>query len=129
MSDDVARRVFDVVDSFDPDAFAKLFADDGTLRFGNAAPSQGPEAIAAGLHGFFSTLAGLSHRIVRSWEAGADVVAETEVTYDRLDGTQVTVVAVSIWTTGDDGLITDYRVFVDLAPLYETAGSVVTTEV
>ncbi len=37
--------------------------------------------------------------------------------------------AVSIWTTGDDGLITDYRIFVDLAPLYETQGSVVTTEI
>ncbi|WP_066362725.1 nuclear transport factor 2 family protein [Herbidospora mongoliensis] len=129
MSDDVARRVFDVVDAFDPDAFAKLFAEDGTLRFGNAAPNKGREAIATGLKGFFSTLAGLRHRIVRSWQVDAEVVAETEVTYTRLDGTEVGVVAVSIWTTGDDGLITDYRIFVDLAPLYSTQGSVVTTEI
>ncbi|GAB1821961.1 nuclear transport factor 2 family protein [Herbidospora sp. RD11066] len=127
MSDDVARRVFDVVDAFDPDEFVKLFADDGTLRFGNTDPSQGREAIAAGLKGFFSTLAGLRHRIVRSWVVDADVVAETEVTYTRLDDTEVTIVAVSIWTTGADGLITDYRIFVDLAPLYAPQASIVTT--
>ncbi|TKK88579.1 nuclear transport factor 2 family protein [Herbidospora galbida] len=127
MSDDAARRVFDVVDTFDPDEFVKLLAEDATLRFGNAAPNKGREAIAAGLRGFFSTIGGLRHRIVRTWETGADVVAETEVTYTRLDGGETGVVAVSIWTVGDDGLITDYRVFVDLAPLYAPQGSVVTT--
>ncbi|WP_062436033.1 nuclear transport factor 2 family protein [Herbidospora daliensis] len=127
MSADEARRVFDVVDAFDPDEFVKLLAEDATMRFGNAAPGQGREAIAAALRGFFSTIAGLRHRIVRTWTTGADTVAETEVTYTRLDDSEVDVVAVSIWTRGDDGLITDYRVFVDLAPLYSPQTSVVTT--
>ncbi|WP_030456493.1 nuclear transport factor 2 family protein [Herbidospora cretacea] len=127
MSDDEARRVFDVVDAFDPDEFVKLFAEDGTLKFGNAEANQGREAIATGLRGFFSTIGGLRHRIVRAWTVGADTVAETEVTYTRLDDSEVSVVAVSIWTRGDDGLITDYRIFVDLAPLYSVQGSVVTT--
>ncbi|MEU8378000.1 nuclear transport factor 2 family protein [Streptosporangium sp. NPDC048865] len=118
MTDDAARRVFRVVDSFDPEAFARLLAEDATLVFGNAEPMAGREAVVTGLRAFFSTIGGLRHRIVRSWQAGADVIAETEVTYRRLDGRDVTVAAVSIWRTRDDGLIADYRIFVDLAPLY-----------
>ncbi|MGC5010880.1 nuclear transport factor 2 family protein [Streptosporangium sp. DT93] len=118
MTDDAARRVFQVVDSFDPDEFVRLLAEDATLVFGNAAPMAGREAVAAGLREFYATIGGLRHRIVRSWQVGADVIAETEVTYRRLDGGESAVVAVSIWRTRDDGLITDYRIFVDLAPLY-----------
>ncbi|MEU9836589.1 nuclear transport factor 2 family protein [Streptosporangium sp. NPDC048047] len=118
MTDDVVRGVFQVVDSFDPDEFALLLTEDATLVFGNAEPLAGREAIVAGLRAFYSTIGGLRHRIVRSWQVDADVIAETEVTYRRLDGKDTSVVAVSIWRTRDDGLITDYRIFVDLAPVY-----------
>ncbi|MEV0349875.1 nuclear transport factor 2 family protein [Nonomuraea sp. NPDC050680] len=118
MSDDAVRRVFQVVDSFDPDKFAQLLAEDATLVFGNAEPTVGREAIAAGLRTFFSTIGGLRHRIVRSWQVDADTIAETEVTYRRLDGKDVGVAAVSVWHTRDDGLISDYRIFIDLAPVY-----------
>ncbi|MEU8146832.1 nuclear transport factor 2 family protein [Nonomuraea sp. NPDC048901] len=118
MSDDVARRVFQVVDTFDPDKFAQLLTEDATLVFGNAEPTVGRAAIAAGLRTFFSTIGGLRHRIVRSWQVDADTIAETEVTYRRLDGKDVSVAAVSIWRTRDDGLISDYRIFIDLAPVY-----------
>ena len=118
MTDDVVRRVFQSVDSFDPDEFARLLAENATLVFGNAEPLVGRGAIVAGLRAFFSTIGGLRHRIVRNWQVDADIVAETEVTYRRLDGKDVSVVAVSIWHTRDDGLISDYRIFVDLAPVY-----------
>ncbi|MGW4404978.1 nuclear transport factor 2 family protein [Nonomuraea sp. NPDC004702] len=119
MSHDVVRRVFQVVDSFDPDKFAELLAEDATLVFGNAEPMVGRAAVAAGLRTFYSTIGGLRHQIVRDWQAGADTIAETEVTYRRLDGKEAAVVAVSIWRTRDDGLISDYRIFADLAPVYE----------
>ncbi|MFC7383988.1 nuclear transport factor 2 family protein [Sphaerisporangium rhizosphaerae] len=118
MTDEVVRHVFERVDSFDPERFTQLLAEDATLVFGNAEPLAGREAILAELRAFFSTIDGLRHRIVRNWQAGADIIAETEVTYRRLDGKDVSVVAVSIWRTGDDGLISDYRIFVDLAPVY-----------
>ncbi|GIH75118.1 nuclear transport factor 2 family protein [Planobispora longispora] len=118
MTDEMVRRVFQSVDSFDPDEFTRLLAEDATLRFGNAEPQVGREAIAAGLRAFFSTIGGLRHRVVRNWQVDADIIAETEVTYQRLDGKDVSAVAVSIWRTRDDGLISDYRIFVDLAPVY-----------
>ncbi|MFF0572807.1 nuclear transport factor 2 family protein [Streptosporangium saharense] len=118
MTDDVVRRVFQAVDSFDPDEFARLLAEDATLVFGNAEPLVGREAIVAGLRAFFSTIGGLRHRIIRNWQVDADIIAETEVTYQRLDGREATAVAVSIWHTGADDLITNYRIFVDLTPVY-----------
>ncbi|WP_259403763.1 nuclear transport factor 2 family protein [Microbispora sp. H10949] len=118
MSDDAVLRVFRSVDSFDPDEFGLLLAEDATLVFGNAEPLAGREAIVAGIREFYSTIGGLRHRVVRTWQVDADVIAETEVTYRRLDGKDASAVAVSIWRTRDDGLISDYRIFVDLAPIY-----------
>ncbi|WP_285776451.1 nuclear transport factor 2 family protein [Microtetraspora sp. NBRC 13810] len=123
MSDDVVRRVFQAVDTFDPGEFVRLLAEDVTMVFGNAEPMVGREAVTAGLQTFYATIGGLRHRIVRTWRVDADVIAETEVTYRRLDGEDVGVAAVSIWRTRDDGLISDYRIFVDLAPLYTASSS------
>ncbi|UBU17098.1 nuclear transport factor 2 family protein [Nonomuraea gerenzanensis] len=120
MSVNAIRRVFEVVDSFDAEAFARLLAEDATLVFANAEPLVGRAAIAAGIGEFFGTIGGLRHRVIRTWEAGDDSIAETEVTYRRLDGKDVTVPAVSIWRTRSDGLITDYRIYIDLAPVYAT---------
>ncbi|GGK91537.1 hypothetical protein Sme01_53900 [Sphaerisporangium melleum] len=119
MTDEVVRRVFQMVDTSDADAFGRLLADDATFVFGNAEPLIGRATIVAGLRDFYATIGGLRHRIIRNWQVDADIIAETEVTYRRLDGKDVSAVAVSIWHTRDDGLITDYRIFADLAPIYE----------
>ncbi|MEV4377057.1 hypothetical protein [Streptosporangium sp. NPDC049644] len=55
-------------------------------------------------------------------QVDADIIAEPEATYRRLDGKNAGVVAVSIWRTRDDGLITDHRIFVDLAPVHLVQG-------
>ncbi|MFI9561420.1 nuclear transport factor 2 family protein [Nonomuraea endophytica] len=118
MSHDEARRVFQAVDTFDPGEFVRLLADDVRMVFGNAEPMVGHKAVTEGLREFYATIAGLAHKIIRTWQADADTVAETEVTYQRLDGSHVSIAAVSIWHTRDDGLISDYRIFIDLAPVY-----------
>jgi hypothetical protein len=118
MPNEMTQRVFKTVDSMQPDSIADLLAEDARMVFGNAEPLVGREAITAGVQGFFSTINGLQHRIVKDWHIGADTIAETEVTYRRLDDKNVSVPVVSIWHTRDDGLISDYRVFFDLAPVY-----------
>ncbi|MFI6294599.1 nuclear transport factor 2 family protein [Nonomuraea sp. NPDC050790] len=118
MSHDEARRVFQAVDTFEVDAFVRLLAEDVSMVFGNAAPMVGHEGVTEGLRAFYATIGGLTHRIVRTWRNDSGTAAETEVTYRRLDGSDVSIAAVSIWRTRDDGLISDYRVFIDLAPLY-----------
>lgn len=114
----LSDRVFAAVDAMKADALVELFAEDGRFVFGNNDPLHGHTAIAAGLEGFFASIQGLRHELVHEWNVQADTIVESRVTYTRLDGSTVTVPGVSIWHLGDDGLITDYRVFVDLAPLY-----------
>ncbi|MDT7630551.1 MAG: hypothetical protein QOI50_2481 [Pseudonocardiales bacterium] len=113
-----ARSVFDVVDAMDLNAVAALFAEDATMVFANGEPMVGREAVVAGNTAFMATIKALRHRLLNEWRVGATTIAETEVTYSRVDGKEVTLPAVSIWSTREDGLIVDYRVFVDLAPVH-----------
>jgi ketosteroid isomerase-like protein len=102
----------------DAASFAGLFAPDGTLTFANTTPLVGTEAIVAGCNSFLGTIRGLHHTILKEWHVGDDHIVELSVTYDRHDGRHVTIPCVSIWTTNTSGLIVDYRVFFDLAPVY-----------
>lgn len=113
-----AGAVLARIDSMDVTESGKLFAEDATMTFGNAEPMVGRDAIEAGIASFFSSIAGLRHRLLNEWCVGPDTIAETAVTYRLHDGKQVTVPAVTIWRARDDGMITDYRVFIDLAPVY-----------
>lgn len=121
MSHDLTQRIFRTIDSRQPQALAELFATDGTAVFGNADPLRGRDAIMAGTEAFLATIAGLSHHIVNEWRIGPDTIVETEVTYLRHDGTSVTVPVASIWRVRNDGLIGEYRVYADLAPVYHSA--------
>jgi ketosteroid isomerase-like protein len=113
-----ARGIFQKVDTMDPHALDEVFAEDGTMVFGNGEPLVGREAISAGCGAFLSILQGLRHRILNEWQVDADTIAETEVTYTRLDGKEISIPAVSIWRVRDDGLIASYRVYFDVAPIY-----------
>jgi ketosteroid isomerase-like protein len=118
MSTDFTAHVFAIVDKRDAEGFAALFAPAGRFVFGNADPISGRAAIAAAVDAFFAGLRGLRHEIRHRWETGADTVAELVVEYDRPDGGSVRVPAVTVFTRDGAGLIADYRVYVDLAPLF-----------
>ena len=113
-----AQSVFRLVDAQDAEGNAALFAADGRFVMGNNGPAQGREAIVAGSKAFFTMVKGIRHQLLHEWTVGAETIAETDVTYLRQDGKEVTVPAVSIWRVGEDGLIVDYRVFVDQAPVF-----------
>jgi hypothetical protein len=118
MSTDFTDHVFALVDKRDAAGFAALFVPDGRFVFGNSEPILGPAAIAEAVDAFFAGVRGLRHQIVNRWEVAADTVAELAVEYHRPDGKYVSVPAVTIFTRDDTGLITHYRIFVDLAPLF-----------
>jgi ketosteroid isomerase-like protein len=113
-----AQTTFRAVDTQDVEALAGLFAEDGRLVFGNQEPLVGRAAVLAGNVAFFQLVLGVRHQLRNEWTVGAETIAETDVTYTRLDGKDVTVPAVSIWRVDGDGLIVDYRIFIDQAPLF-----------
>jgi hypothetical protein len=114
----LTTRIFTAVDARNASEFSAFFAGNGRLVFGNGEPMVGANAIAEGVDQFFTTINGLRHHVLNEWVIGPDTLVELNVTYDRLDGRSVTVPAVSIWHLDDDGLIDDYRIFIDLTPVY-----------
>jgi hypothetical protein len=118
MENEFAAKVFALVDATDAVGFSRLFTPKGRMRFGNNEPMVGPEAIEAGVAGFFGTIKGLRHTVVREWYAGPDTIVEELVDYYRLAGDTVTVPAVTMWHVDEAGLIDDFRVYFDLAPLF-----------
>jgi len=109
--------VFADVDRMDAKAFASHLAEGCVLRFGNADELVGRDAIEEAIAGFFTTINGLSHRIVDQWNVDGTTITRLEATYTRKDDRQVTIPAVAIWRRGDE-LIDDYRIYVDQAPVY-----------
>jgi ketosteroid isomerase-like protein len=105
------------IDRMDAKAFASYMSDDCVLRFANADEVVGREAIEAAIAGFFGTIKSLSHHVFNEWSVDDATIIQFEVTYTRLDDRQVTVPAVTIYQRGD-GLIDDYRIYVDLTPVY-----------
>ncbi|MFD2422737.1 nuclear transport factor 2 family protein [Amycolatopsis pigmentata] len=118
MASENVSRVFGIVDSGDAAAFGRLFSEGGRMVFGNGDPIHGPDRIAESVGEFFATIKGLRHAVRNEWTVGPDTIIELAVTYDRLDGKTVTVPAVTMWRAADDGLIDDYRIYIDLAPVY-----------
>lgn len=114
---DVAQ-IFAAVDAQDVQTITSLLAEDASFTFGNNETLVGRDQIREGVTGFFQTIAGLKHSILKTWSDDTDVVVEATATYDRLDGQQVTIPVVSILSRDAAAKITSYRVYFDLTPVY-----------
>lgn len=109
--------LFPDIDSMVPAAFAAHLAEDVRMRFGNADPVHGRAACERAWAQFCATVDGVEHAVRHRWEFGTSTVVEAEVTYRRAGHADATVPVVTIYEVGADDLITDYRIFIDLAPL------------
>jgi SnoaL-like domain len=112
------RNVFATTDAMDVAEIISLFATDARVVFGNGQPMVGVDEIGRGTTAFYDTIAGLHHEIVTEWSFLDDTIVELKVTYDRKDGQQVTIPCVTIFHTDAAGMIDDYRVYFDVAPIY-----------
>jgi ketosteroid isomerase-like protein len=114
--------LFRAVDAMDAATLAKAFTEDGTFRFGNNPPAVGREQIEQNASGFFAMIGGLSHEITGVWSgtwAGGDVKSvEAEVTYTRQDGTRTQPVPCVSTMRLEGDQIKDYRIFIDVAPVF-----------
>ena len=114
--------LFQLVDSMDAASFAKAFTEDGTFTFGNNPPAAGRQQVQESVSAFFSTIRGLRHEIIGvwsgNWDGGAVKSVEARVTYTRIDGTATRSLPVTSTLRMEGDLIKDYRIFIDLAPLF-----------
>jgi ketosteroid isomerase-like protein len=111
-------EMFAALDRGDVPTYLEYLSEDASLRFGNNDPVVGRAAIKASLDEFYTTFRWVRHDHVATWTGTDGAAVEADVTYERHDGSHVHVHAVTICRFDGDGLVADYRIFVDLAPLF-----------
>lgn len=119
------RDLFHTIDAMDAAGFAGYLTEDGTFRLGNADPAVGRRQVQQLVQGLFSSIGGLSHRIVEvttgTWRLGKMHLVELEVVYTRKDGTQTDPLPAMSVLRMRGHRIKDYRVFIDPSPLFAPA--------
>ncbi len=113
--------LFRSIDEMDADRFVSYLARDAVFRFGNGPEVRGSDAIRAAVAGFFGTIAALEHRITDTWAQPGAVICRGEVTYTRKDGTRLTVPFADVFGMRE-GQIVDYRIYMDVSPLFSPPG-------
>jgi ketosteroid isomerase-like protein len=104
------------LERMDAHAWASHLAPHAVMRVGNDAPVHGRDGCREALAAFCAGIEGLRHDVVELWEHGEATIVEANVTCRRGDGRAVTLPVVTIYRAGTDGLISDFRVYADVAP-------------
>lgn len=110
-------KLFVSIDAMDMEGFLAPIAPNAEFRFGSAPVIHGHAGIEEAVGGFFASIAALSHEVRRVVSQGDTVVCEGDVTYTRHDGSAITLPFCNVFET-DAGLISVYRIYIDIAPLY-----------
>jgi ketosteroid isomerase-like protein len=120
---DVSDHIHEVFASFDAKDVSKLavfMTDDIQLRLGNAETIQGKSAFVGAVNAFLGSVAGVRHEILNVFTDADAVIVEFNVTYTRLDANVVTLPCCNVFRLRD-GLIAEYRSYIDAAPVYAEA--------
>lgn len=111
------EELFAAIDAMDADRFVQYITPDGMFRFGSAPAEIGHAAIREAVAGFFAAIAGLKHTLHRSLADGDTLVCEGEVTYRRLDSSEITLPFANVFEL-ENGLIANYKIYSDISPLF-----------
>jgi ketosteroid isomerase-like protein len=111
-----AQEFFKVIDTMDSLSFAHFFHADGSFTYANNPAASGRIQIAAAAQGIFDLLSGIEHKLINVWEQDGVAINEGICTYSLKSGKKVQVKFASIVAL-ERGLIRDYRVYADPAPL------------
>jgi ketosteroid isomerase-like protein len=112
-----AQAIFSAFDAKDVAALAALMTDDVRLQLGNADIVNGKAEFVEALETFFVSVAAFRHVVTNVWSDLDAVIAELNVRYTRLDGTELTLPCCNVLRVRD-GAVADYRVYMDIAPVY-----------
>ena len=112
------KKLFASIDAMDTEGFLGFISDDATFRFGSSPAASGREEIRAAVEQFFASFAALRHDLHQVISDGGAVACEGEVTYTRHDGSTITLPFANVLKVDGD-LISRYRVYIDIGPLFQ----------
>jgi len=110
-------RVFASFDAKDVSTLSGFMTDDVALRLGNADTIRGKAAFVDAVNAFLSSIAGVRHEILMVYSDGDAAIVEFDVHYTRHDGHVVTIPCCNVFRM-HDGLIAEYRSYIDATPVY-----------
>jgi ketosteroid isomerase-like protein len=112
-----AYAIFAAFDAKDIDSLAAWVTDDVRLQIGNAPAADGKTQFVESLRAFFASVKSVEHSISNVWSDIDAIIAELNVRYTRLDGTELTLPCCNVFRVRD-GAVADYRVYMDISPVY-----------
>jgi ketosteroid isomerase-like protein len=116
MNREKVDQLFRAIDAMNADAFVSFLTPDAVFRFGSSPPVSGQGVIHGLVDGFWSSIAGSSHTLVRTWVDGDEVAVQGLVDYTRKDGRVVRVPFVNVFRMRGDK-IAEYLIHIDNSPL------------
>jgi ketosteroid isomerase-like protein len=111
------RKAFAALDALDVPTLAALVSEDVHTRLGNSEPVDGKEAFVKTAEGFAASILSVRHEIYSLWTVEDAVIVEMDVHYRRHDGKELTLPCCNTFRVRDN-LIADYRVYMDINPVY-----------
>jgi ketosteroid isomerase-like protein len=115
---EVTKRVFGNLDAGDIESFMKSFDENCSVTFGNLDPISGTTALRGLVDQLRTVVKTFHHGVVHEWVVGPDTILELAMVYERHDGRSVALPSAAVLAVNDKGLVTDWRIFMDPAPLY-----------
>jgi ketosteroid isomerase-like protein len=112
-----AAAILRAFDAKDIASLAALATDDVRLQIGNAPVVEGNAAFVRSLETFVASVASFGHAMTEIWSDRDALIAELAVHYTRLDGQEMTLPCCNVFRLRD-GLVADYRVYMDIGPVY-----------
>jgi SnoaL-like domain len=111
------KEIFASIDAMSADAFVAHLTEDVSFRFGNAPAVHGRAEVADAVNGFWASIGGLTHHILKTWDADDTTICQIDVEYKRLDGGVVVTPNCDILVFEGD-LVKDWQIYIDVAPVY-----------
>jgi ketosteroid isomerase-like protein len=111
------HRIFATFDAKDSSALAGFMTDDVQLRLGNAEMIQGKAAFVEAVNAFLGSVLAVRHEILTVFTDRNAAIVEFDVHYTRHDNHVVTLPCCNVFRLRD-GLIAEYRSYIDAAPVY-----------
>lgn len=102
----------------DADKLIKFLADDAILQDGNNEPLVGREAIGKAVGDFFNQIKAMKFKIIGRWDHTDSIIVQGEVTFTRLDESDITLPFADIYYLRDDRIQKLYS-YIDINPLFE----------
>jgi ketosteroid isomerase-like protein len=110
-------EVYEAIDSKDEQRLVRYLTENCTFVYANSDPVIGRANVAEASKVFMALIAGIKHQLLDVWAFDDVVISRLDVTYTRKDGSTLTVPAVTIWRLCERQ-IDDYRIYIDVAPLF-----------